>query len=284
MTNLRKLVLSLFVAPAMLLGTSQAFAITTPPECGNYDFNLNNAECKIKVDAECNVDCSSLNFQAGCNGECKGEPIPGCTDPCGSACQSSCDPMTLDCIGGCKTECEQPFIDDCQAKHPDRDCVTDAKSSCATRCRESCTSMPSSTCSEACTTCCHGSCTSYQNLDCDIGCFAKLEGTCKTQCSAGGALMCKDKDGRYQYVNASDVKACINAIVAQGLKVDVSAQGQVTCDLRGCDGTGNASVGGIACSTSPGNESPFAVGALFAAALGAGISAARRRNRQNAAK
>lgn len=92
--------------------------------------------------------------------------------------------------------------------------------------------------------------------------------------------MCKDKDGVFQYVNATDVKACINALVAQGLSVDVSAQGQVTCDLSGCKGAGNASVGGFACSTSPGQDSPFAVGALFAAAVGASISAARRRNRR----
>lgn len=284
MTNLRKLLVSLLAAPAMLLGTSQALAITTPAECGNYDFNLNNLDCKIKVSAECNLDCSSLNFQAGCDGACKGQPIPGCTDPCGAACQSSCDPMTIDCIGGCKTECEQPFIDKCQAGHPERDCVTDAKSSCAVRCRESCTAMPSSTCSEACTTCCHGSCESYENLECDIGCYAKLEGSCKAQCGADGALMCKDKDGVYQFVNATDVKSCINALVAQGLKVDVSAQGQVTCDLSGCDGGGNASVGGFACSTTPGSDSPFAIGALFAAALGAGISVTRRRNRKESAR
>jgi MYXO-CTERM domain-containing protein len=93
--------------------------------------------------------------------------------------------------------------------------------------------------------------------------------------------MCKDAQGVYQFVNATNVQSCINALVAQGLKVDVSAKGEVTCDLSGCDGTGSGSVGGFACSTSPGNDSPFAVGALFAAALGAGISAARRRNRKD---
>ncbi len=93
--------------------------------------------------------------------------------------------------------------------------------------------------------------------------------------------MCKDNDGVYQFVNATNVQSCINALVAQGLQVDVSAKGEVKCDLSGCDGTGSAGIGGLACSTSPGNESPFAVGALFAAAVGAGISAARRRNRKD---
>jgi hypothetical protein len=283
MISLRKLALSILVLPATLLAALPAYAIDTPAECGNFDFNVNNIDCKIKVAAECNVDCSSLNFQAGCKGECVGTPIPGCTDPCGAQCEASCDPMTIDCIGGCKTECEQPFIDKCMVEHPDRDCVTDAKASCAARCRESCSSMGSSTCNEVCTTCCHGSCTSYENSNCDIGCYSKLEGSCKAQCSADGALMCKDADGRYQFVNATNVQTCINALVAQGLKVDVSAKGEVTCDLNGCDGVGSGNIGGLACSTSPGQQSPFAVGALVVAALGAGISAARRRNRQNSA-
>lgn len=280
MANFGKLVLSLCAAPALLLASSQAFAITTPPECGNYDFNLNNIDCKIKVAAECTLDCSSLNFQAGCTGGCMGQPIPGCTDPCGDTCLAECNPDAVDCVAGCHDECEQPFITKCQMDHPERDCVTDAKASCTSRCREACSVMPSG-CEDHCLTCCSGSCTSYANMTCDIDCYAKLEGSCKSQCSADGALMCKDKDGVYQFVNASDVKACISALVAQGLKVDVSAQGQVTCDLSGCDGAGNASVGGLACSASPGQGSPFAAGALAVAALGAGISVARRRNRKD---
>lgn len=283
MNSLRKLALSIFVLPVSLLAALPAYAFDTPAECGNFDFNANNIECKIRVAAECKVDCSSLNFQAGCDGQCEAAPIPNCTNPCDSECMNNCDPMTIDCIGGCMTECEQPFITKCQAEHPMRDCVTDAKASCTSRCRETCTQGASATCQESCTTCCQGSCRSYENLNCDIGCYAKLEGSCTTQCDADGALMCKDKDGRYQFVNATNVQTCINALVAQGLQVDVSAKGEVTCDLSGCDGVGSANIGGLACSTSPGHESPFAVGALVAAALGAGISVSRRRNRQKTA-
>jgi hypothetical protein len=283
MSNVRALVLSFLAAPALLLASSTALAITTPPECGNYDFNLNNIDCKVKVAAECTLDCSSLNFQAGCEGGCKGEPIPGCTDPCAAQCNSACDPATIDCIAGCHEECEQPFIDKCQAEHPDRDCVTDAKASCSSHCRESCSAMSGSdTCEELCTTCCHGSCESYENLTCDIGCYAKLEGSCKAQCGAEGALLCKDKDGIYQYVNASDVGACITALVAQGLQVDASARGQVGCNLSGCDGAGDASVGGLACSATPGRAAPFAAGALALAAIGAGLAASRRKSRRGA--
>lgn len=281
MTNFGKLALSLLALPAALLASSSAFAITTPPECGNFDFNKTGIDCKIKVSAECSLDCSSLNFQAGCTGGCMGQPIPGCKDPCGQTCLAECNPAALDCVAGCHTECEQPFIDKCKVDYPARDCVGDAKASCTSRCRDACAVMPSA-CEDHCLSCCSGSCTSYANMTCDIDCFAKLEGSCKAQCSTpDGALMCKDVDGVYQFVNATSVTTCVNALIAQGLKVDVSATAKVTCDLSGCDGTGNASVGGLACATSPGHESPFALGALAAAALGAGISVSRRRNRKN---
>ncbi len=282
MANFGKLVLSFLAFPAMLLGSSQAFAITTPPECGTFDFNTNGFDCKIRVKAECSLDCSSLSFQAGCKGGCMGEPIPGCTDPCGDTCLAECNPQALDCIAGCHTECEQPFIDRCNTEHPERDCVTDAKASCTGYCRDACAVMPSG-CEDHCLTCCSGSCTSYENMSCDISCYAKLEGSCKAACDTPeGALMCKDGDGRYQYVNATSVKACVSALVAQGLQVDASAQGEVTCDLSGCDGTGSAGIGGIGCSASPGQaESPFAVTGIALGIAAMGISAARRRNRKN---
>jgi len=277
MANFGKLALSLLALPTLLLASSAASAITTPPECGNFDFNENGFDCKIRVAAECSVDCSSLNFQAGCKGGCMGTPIPGCTDPCGTQCVAECDPSKLDCIAGCHTECEQPFIDKCKTDYPSRDCVTDAKASCKGYCRDACAVMPSN-CLEHCDRCCTGSCTSYSNIKCDIDCYAKLEGSCDAQCSADGALMCKDKDGVYQFVNATNVTTCVNALIAQGLQVDVSAKGEVKCDLSGCDGTGSASVGGIGCSASPaGQDSPIPAGAVALGAAAAFISVARRR-------
>jgi len=119
-------------------------------------------------------------------------------------------------------------------------------------------------------------------MTCDIDCFAKLEGSCKAQCSTpDGALMCKDADGVYQFVNATSVKTCVDALIAQGLQVDVSATATVTCDLSGCDGAGSANVGGFACAASPGSDSPFAPLAIAMGVAAAGISVARRRNRQN---
>lgn len=277
MINLGKLALSLLSLPALLLASSSALAYTTPPECGAFDFNENGLNCEVRVKASCSADCSSLNFTAGCDGGCMGTPIPGCTDPCGATCVAECDPAKLDCIQGCHTECEQPFIDNCKAMHPERDCATDAKASCTSYCRKSCEVMPSG-CLEHCDACCSGSCTSYANIECDISCYAKLEGSCKLHCDdPSGALFCNG-----QYVGASSVDACINALVAQGLQVNVQARGEVKCDLSGCDGTGNASVGGFACSAAPIQDSPFAAVAVALGIAGAGISAARRRGRKSA--
>jgi hypothetical protein len=276
MTNFKKLALSFLPLASLLFTSASALAIDTPPECGKFDFNENSLNCSVRVEASCELDCSSLNFTAGCKGGCMGTPIPGCTDPCGATCVAECDPSKLDCIQGCHDECEQPFVDSCKSKYPDRDCVTDSKASCTSYCREQCKVMPSG-CLEHCDTCCSGSCTSYANLDCDISCYAKLEGSCKVQCAApSGALFCNG-----QYVGASDVQTCINALIAQGLQIDISARGEVKCDLSGCDGVGDASVGGFACSASEGQSSPFTATGIALGIAAIGISAARRRNRKN---
>jgi MYXO-CTERM domain-containing protein len=62
----------------------------------------------------------------------------------------------------------------------------------------------------------------------------------------------------------------------QGLRIDDSA----FCRLNGCDGGGGGTTdeGSCACSTLPGDDSPFTVGAWIATALGAGFSVARRKN------
>jgi hypothetical protein len=278
MINLSKLTLSLLALPALLLASTSASAYTTPPECGAFNFDENSAGCEIRVKASCSVDCSSLNFVAGCDGGCVAKPTPGCKDNCGPPCVAECDPSKLDCITGCHDECEQPFISDCQKAHPERDCANDAKASCTGYCRDQCKVQPSN-CLEHCDTCCAGACTSLSNMECDLSCYAKLEGSCKAQCDApSGALFCNG-----QYVGASDVDACINALLAQGLQVNAEAKGEVKCDLNGCDALGSANVGGLGCSASPapGSESPFAAMALAVGIAGAGISAARRRSRKN---
>jgi MYXO-CTERM domain-containing protein len=82
-----------------------------------------------------------------------------------------------------------------------------------------------------------------------LDCFARVEGGCEAKCTApNGGLFCNG-----QYVDAAEVEACITALIAEGVEVDVSARGSVTCDLNGCDGEGStgcsftgAGTGGVA--------------------------------------
>ncbi|TKD12845.1 hypothetical protein [Polyangium fumosum] len=279
MADFGKLVLSVLAFPALLLASSQALAITTPPECGKFDFNKNGLGCEIRVEGGCEADCTSLRFTAGCEGGCTASASTSCTNNCGESCIAECDPSKLDCIQGCHDECEQPFIADCQANYPQRDCVTDAKASCTSRCRTQCQVQPSN-CIEHCDTCCTGACTANINMDCDLTCYAKLEGGCRVQCQEPtGALFCND-----QYVFASDVKGCISALLEQGLQVDVSAQaqGECTITLGGADCAGSGEASGLGCSASPGQaESPFAMTGIALGLAAMGISASRRRNRKN---
>jgi len=275
MTNFGKLALSFLALPALLLASSSAFAVDTPAACGKFDFNANGLGCEVKVEGGCEAECTPIKFIAACEGGCTLTATSQCTGNCGVSCIAQCDPAKLDCIEGCHTECEQPFIADCKASYPDRDCVTDAEASCTQHCRTNCKVVPSS-CTEHCDQCCSGACTSNVNLDCDLKCYADVEGGCRVACQQPtGGLFCNG-----QYVNASDIKGCIDGLLAQGLQVDVSAQGTVTCDLSGCDAVGDVNAGGMFCSASPGQDSPFAPLAVAVGMAAAGISVARRRNRR----
>jgi len=99
-----------------------------------------------------------------------------------------------------------------------------------------------------------------------------LQGGCEVQCEEpSGALFCNG-----QYVSASDVDACITYLQENfDASVDVSARGEVTCDLSGCTGTGDAAIGW--CSVSNAGAVAGGTGGLAAAALALGTALARRR-------
>jgi hypothetical protein len=278
MTNFGKLALSLLAFPTFMFASASASAYTTPAECGNFDFNANGLGCEVKVEGGCDAECKPLNFVAGCKGGCSLTAM--CTGSCGTSCLAECNPAALDCMVGCHSECDQPATARCESTNPPPyDCVAAAKASCEGHCQDSC-NVPMAgqdPCQDHCIACCNGSCTTDINMGCDLSCFAKLEGGCKVACTQpSGGLFCNG-----QFVNATDIQSCINALVAQGLKVNVSAQGTVTCDLSGCDGEGGLNAGGLACTAAPGHESPFAPIAIALGVAAAGISVSRRRNRKN---
>src|SRR5262249_24192730 len=133
--------------------------------CGTFDFSAGLA-CKIEVSGACTADCTSLKLEASCSGHCTATASQQCTDTCGTQCVSQRDPAHAACFGGCHSECDQPTIDDCKQKHPNEDCVNQAKSQCDVHCKDAC-GVPSNNCQERCNRCCTGSCTTKVNFDCD---------------------------------------------------------------------------------------------------------------------
>jgi hypothetical protein len=114
------------------------------------------------------------------------------------------------------------------------------------------------------------------NFDCDFDCFAELSGGCEVNCQKPeGALFCNG-----QYVNASDIGACINWLLTnKNIEVDVSATASVECSGGNCDL--GAALDGGACTVSAGlgPDVPDAEGLLALMMLGLGVTTVRRRRR-----
>lgn len=268
-SNLKKwAVLFAFCSPAAFVAT-EAFA--GPEACGKFDFT-GGVSCKIETKGGCQAQCTPLSFKAGCSGGCTATAMGSCVDSCGVSCVAECDPAALDCFVGCHAECDQPQTDLCNQKNPGDDCVNVAKAQCDMHCETAC-EVPPSDCKEHCTSCCTGSCTTQINYDCDYDCFAELSGGCEVQCEEpSGALFCNG-----QYIGADDVQACIDYLLTQNITVDVSARGEVKCDLSGCDGTGSGSAG--FCSFTPaGSELAFGGVGFAVVGLAAGLAFRRRRS------
>ncbi len=180
-------------------------------------------------------------------------------------------------MAGCHSECDQQVTTSCHQQDPTADCVNQAKAQCDVHCKQSC-STPAQNCTQVCHTCCDGSCSAQINFSCDFQCFAKLQGGCSVQCQQpAGALFCNG-----QYVNASDVQACVTYLATQGVTVDVSARGSVQCDPAGCHGAGSAAVAGCAIGDAiadAGNGGLGLVGVIAGSAVARSI---RRRVRKPA--
>jgi len=261
----------------MWTGTASAQDAGATTPCGKFDFS-GGLSCKIEVSGGCKAQCSPINFEAACTGGCTAmTTTTNCTDNCGTTCVQMCNPQLLDCFVGCHAECDQPTMDLCRTNHPTDDCTNTAKAQCDIHCKDSC-AVPPNNCQEHCTKCCRGSCDTQTNFECDFSCFARVQGGCDVQCTKPeGAIFCNG-----QYVYASDVQQCIAYLATRGIQVDVSASASGQCDLSGCHGIGNVSVGG--CSASGALNQTAAAGPFGLALLLALTSAARlRRQRRTVA-
>jgi MYXO-CTERM domain-containing protein len=238
--------------------------------CGNFDFSA-GLDCRIEVEGGCTADCTPMKLEAGCTGQCTASAETQCVDDCGTTCIAMCNPAELDCFVGCHGECDEPVMDQCEQARPGEDCAETARAQCDIHCQEAC-AVPPNDCQEHCTKCCTGSCTTTVNFDCNLDCFAELQGGCEVQCQQpAGAIFCNG-----QYVHASDIEECITYLAEQGIQVDVSARGEVTCDLSGCEGSGSAS----GCSAAPSPAKGAAGLALTLAVLAVSVVVSRRRPRR----
>lgn len=255
------------VSSALFAFFTAALASADENPCGKFDFS-SGIDCTVEIKGGCMAQCTPVNFEVACSGGCTASADISCTGDCEVQCNAQCNPAQLDCTAGCDAECESR----CNAECTLDDCSEECAATCNADCSASCTGTAAS-CQANCQECCHGACTATANINCDVDCYADLRGGCEVQCERPeGALFCNG-----QYVAASDVNACIEYIQQNwDGKVDVSARGEVTCDLSGCVGTGDAQIGW--CSVSSPGVAAGGTGAVAAAALALGALARRRRS------
>lgn len=254
------------VTSALFAFFTAALAGAQENPCGKFDFT-SGIECRIEVQGGCEAECTPVNFEVACSGSCTASASVECTGSCQAECNAECNPAKLDCEAGCNLDCEAR----CNAECALDDCSAECAATCGAECEASCTgSAP--TCEGACQASCQGSCSAEANINCDVDCYADLEGGCLVQCEEpSGALFCNG-----QYVAASDVDACIQYIQDNwDGTVDASARGTVTCDLSGCESTGDAKIAW--CSISNAGAAAGSTGVAAAAALALGAALARRR-------
>jgi len=267
-----KLITAAAASAALLFTASSALAQDNP--CGKFDFSQ-GIDCKIEVEGGCKAQCTPLSFKAGCEGGCNATATQDCTGTCGTQCLQECNPELLDCFKGCHAECDAEVQALCEAEDMDGvDCAEQAVAQCDLHCEDAC-EVPPSNCQDHCVSCCNGGCTTQVNFGCDFDCFAELKGGCDVQCSKPkGAIFCNG-----QYVNASDIDACVQYLLTQGIEVDASASGEINCSGGDCNIDGALD----GCTYSPASEPPDAevlLGLMLFVGLGGSL---RRRRRQNRA-
>jgi hypothetical protein len=256
-------------------------------ECGNIRFEgLSN--CEVRVTAECNVSCSELGIYKTacatklvpvCKEQCTLSAMPTCTDGCTTQCETDCDNgVNVICSHNCFVECTTGRDAECATADDVAQCAATWDANCDSECDIQCVTVDGD-CYQHCVECCGGSCTADANMDCQTTCqnveFEQCEqefrANCEGSCSGDGALFC---DGEYM-ISGSQLPACLSALAAQGITVEV--EGKVSI---GPDGIDADAAGGL-CAYSPGNKASLA--APFAMFAAAGVWFARRRKRSSRA-
>jgi hypothetical protein len=271
-----------------LLGITACLTTALPasagvPECGNIRFEgLSN--CEVRLSAECQASCSEFGIyktacatklKTVCGEQCTLSAMPTCTDGCTTQCKTGCDQgVNVICSHNCFAECTTTRDTDCATAADPANCRATWDANCDSECDAKCVTVDGG-CYQHCIECCGGSCTADANMDCQVSCqqveFEECEQefrvNCDGSCSGDGSLFC---NGTY-IISGSQIPACINALLEQG--IEVKAEANVTIGPDGIDGDVAAGL----CSFSPGNKASLA--APFAALAAAAGWLARRRKR-----
>lgn len=213
-------------------------------ECGGLRVEA-DTRCKLTYETSCEGSCDlpaalsacAADLQAGCSGSCDVDAEVTCTTSCGGACEAECiaDPGSFDCSAACETDCGGSCEGQCAGDEDSARCVASCEATCSAECDASCeVTPPDANCVAQCESCCGGSCTALVNLDCQIDCQAdafvdcqeSFASECVATCDTDGSLFC---DG--QYVAATDLDECIDALEARGIEIDVGVDFSGTGDL-----------------------------------------------------
>lgn len=198
-------------------------------------------ECKVSCGATCMGDCA-----AGCEAsDDKVACFANCSQQCGAHCEASCSLID----GGTDTDVVDP-----QSMRSSVDQITNG---CQPTCEQSCTGA------------CEASNARDCELDCQVGavdvCKPQMSNSCADQCGHGAVLLC---DG--QYLQVSDVNACVAALEHAGVAIDgpiAALDGELIADA----------LQGASCSVDGSKD--FRLGALLTL-LGFGLGATLLRRRQ----
>lgn len=276
----------LFGLASIAVGLTAALpASAGVPECGNIRFEgLSN--CEVRVTGECTAGCSELGIYKTacatklvqvCKTECTLSADAGCTDSCTEQCSADCDRgINVICSHNCFVECTTTRDVECRGAVDAAQCAATWDANCDSECGAKCVTVDGG-CYQHCIECCGGSCTADANMDCQTTCqneeFEDCEhefrANCDASCSGDGALFC---NGKY-IISGSQIPACVNALLAQG--ISVKAEAEVTIGPDGIDGNLAAGM----CAARPASKASLTAPlAVLAAAAG---WLARRRKRSS---
>ena len=279
--------LSSFAAVAALTFFSGQAHATDLSACGDIALD-SNAQCELDTSGGCSAKCTPVNvvascsaqLQVSCSGSCNVTADASCTTSCQGSCEGSCNanPGSYDCEGDCTGTCEGNCSSQCSTNANQSQCTAECKANCSGSCSAKCTGTPpSATCQARCQASCSGSCTAEVNASCNIDCQSKGEASCEATVTGGCQAQCSQPKGALfcngQFVNASDVSNCVDAL-KQLLNIQVSGSASSSCDGGTCEANaqGTASAG---CSAAPGE--PIG-GTFLLAGLGMmGIAISRRK-------